>query len=80
MSNPQFKIHGLERRQVKKEVGELKRYVKYFWHYHQLDKDMSIGIKPSNGYPMSDELAQKKFDDATKQIKEMEDKLIVPYI
>ena len=41
MNEPTYKIHGIERRQLKKELGELKRYVKNFWYYHQLDKDMT---------------------------------------
>ena len=76
MNSPQFKIFGNERRAVKKELGELKRYVRYFWYYHQLDKDMTSFY---GGNPMSDEKAQMKFDTANEKIKVLEEKLAVPF-
>ena len=79
MNTPQFKIFGDERRVVKKELGELKRYVRYFWHYHQLDKDMASFYGGREDYPMSDEKAQMKFDTANEKIKVLEEKLAVPF-
>ncbi len=79
MNKPIYKIHGLERRQLKKELGELKRYVKNFWYYHQLDKDMTSFYGDKDGYPMSDDEAQKRVDEVKKQIQELEDRLSVLY-
>ena len=53
MNIPQFKIHGEQRRVVKKELGELKRYIKNFWHYHQLDKDMASFYGGKEDYPLA---------------------------
>ena len=39
MSNPTFKIYGQKRRELKKELGELKRYVKNFWYFHDNKKE-----------------------------------------
>lgn len=79
MNEPQFKIHGIERRLVKKELSELKSYVKNFWHHHQLDKDMTSFYGNKKNYPMSDEEVQKKFDEANSKIKHLENKLSIPY-
>ena len=77
MNDPIYKIHGIERRQLKKELGELKRYVKNFWYYHQLDKDMASFYGGKDGFPMSDDEAQKRVDEAKKQIQELENRLSV---
>ena len=79
MNTPQFKIHGEQRRVVKKELGELKRYIKNFWHYHQLDKDMVSFYGGKEDYPMSDGKAQMEFDIANGKIKLLEEKLAVPF-
>lgn len=76
--NPIYKIHGLERRKLKKELSELKKYTNNFWYYHQLDKDMcSFYNCTTEGYPMSDEEAQKKFDNTHIEIKKLEEKLSI---
>jgi len=80
MNEPQFKIHGIKRREVKKELSGLKSFVKHFWYYHQLDKDMTSFYGGTDTYPMSDELAQQKLDKMNKEIKVIEDKLSVAYI
>lgn len=74
MKKPIYGIHGLERRRLKKELGELKRYVKNFWYYHRLDKDMTSFY---GGHPMSDDEAQKRVDETKKQIQELENRLSV---
>lgn len=79
MNEPIYKIHGIERRQLKKELGELKRYVKNFWYYHQLDKDMASFYGSKKGFPMSDGEAQKRVNKAKKQIQELENRLSVLY-
>ena len=79
MNEPTYKIHGIERRQLKKELGELKRYVKNFWYYHQLDKDMTSFYGGKEGFPMSDDEEQKRVDKAKKQIEQLEGRLSVLY-
>ena len=79
MNEPTYKIHGIERRQLKKELGELKRYVKNFLYYHQLDKDMTSFYGGKDSFPMSDDEAQKRVDKAEKQIQELENRLSVLY-
>lgn len=79
MNEPIYKIHGIKRRQLKKELGVLKRYVKNFWYYHQLDKDMTSFYGGKEGFPMSDDEAQKRVNKAEKQIQELENRLSVLY-
>lgn len=84
---PEFKIHGLQRKHLKKELSALKSYVKNFWHYHQLDKDMcsfyggtnSATNGGANTYPMDDNTAQQKFDLAIIKIKDLENILSIKY-
>ena len=73
--NPTYKIHGKERRKIKKELAELKSYVKDFWFLHQLDKDMAWFYGCEGDYPMSDEKAKILYDRANQKIKELESKL-----
>lgn len=79
MSNPIYKIHGNERRVLKKELSEIKSFIKNFWHYHQMDKDMSNFYGNSGGYPMCDEDAQKIYDKNLNEIKNIEHLLSIPY-
>lgn len=72
MEQPKFKISGKERRLVKKQVRFLKGYLKDFWYVHQLEKDLSIGIPKTNGYPMSDPDAQIKYNEASEELLELE--------
>jgi hypothetical protein len=77
MNAPTYKISGLERRKVKKELGELKRHVRYFWYYNQLDKDMTSFYGGTENYSVSDDEAQKRFDKAKEKIQVIEEKLSV---
>lgn len=77
--NPTYRIHGKERRVLKKELGELKRFIKNFWYYRQLDKDMSHFYGGSENYPMSDEDAQKVYDKNCIKIQNLEYLLSIPY-
>jgi hypothetical protein len=79
MNDPTFKIHGAERRCLKKELTDLKSFAKNFWHFHQLDKDMTSFYGGKDDYPMSDELAQQKFDKTNDDIKKIEEKLSIIY-
>jgi len=79
MNNPQFKIYGIERRKVKKELSELNSYVKNFWYFHQLDKDMA-SFYGGEERLMNDVDAQQKIDQAKNKIKELQIKLSIVYI
>ena len=72
-----FKISGQERKDLKKLLNEYKAYEKGFWHYHQLDKDMCGFISPEKlgEYPMSDEEAQKRYDELLTKINKIDNKL-----
>jgi len=80
MNKPQFKIHGKERRDLKKELSALKAYVRGFWHFHQLDKDMYdiYGCNGKNSL-MSNKDATIKFNEAKRQIESIEKQLKEPY-
>ena len=78
-NNPQFKIFGTERRKLKKELSELKMFVKDFWYYHQMDKDMASFYGGTDTFPMSDENAKEMYDRKVEEIKEIENKLSVSY-
>lgn len=75
--NPQYKINGVERRKLKKELSKLKSLCKSFWYYYQLDKDMSSFYGGSGDFPMSDEQAIEKLKLAFIKIKEIEERLSV---
>lgn len=77
--NPQFKIFGSERRKLKKELSELKSFVKNFWHFHQMEKDMSSIYGSTNGFPMSDEKAKELYDIKIVEIEQLENLLNEPY-
>ena len=79
MNVPEFKIHGIERRKLKKELSELKSFLKNFWHYHQLDKDMCSFYGGTESYPMTDDKAQLKYDQTSNKIKELENMLSIKY-
>ena len=68
MKEPQFVISGKERRVVKKELSSLKSFIKGFWYFHQLEKDMGSCM-------MTDEDAKIMFDKRSKEITQLETKL-----
>lgn len=75
MNQPTYKIHGSERRELKKELAKLKSHMKNFWYYHQLDKDMASFYGGSENYPMTDVEANEKFNQANLKVKNLEKKL-----
>ena len=44
MNEPQFVISGKERRALKKELNQLKRYLKMFWYYDDIDRVYGGGL------------------------------------
>ena len=80
INKPTYKIHGLERRKLKKELASLKSFEKNFWYFHQLDKDMaSFFNSNSDGYPMNDSLAMNKYLETKEKITVLEQKLYQLY-
>jgi hypothetical protein len=76
MNGPQFKIHGDERRVLKKELSFLRSIVKDFWYDHMVEKDMASFY---GGSVMSDADAKVMDIKNKKKIKMLEQKLSVPY-
>ena len=79
MNQPQFKIFGERRKELKKELSLLKQSVRYFWHFHNEDKFMTQFYGGQERYPMSDDEAQKRYDKKLEKIKSLEEKLAQPY-
>ena len=76
-NSPKFKVHGHARRELKKELSLLKSAVKGYWTYHNIDKDMASIYK---GFVMSDEDAKEIYDKYVLEVKDIEDRLAVPFI
>ncbi len=75
MNEPQFKIYGKERKRLKKELSKLKSFLKSFWNYHQLDKDMCSIYGCTDNYLMNDENAQRKYNETNIKIINLEQQL-----
>jgi hypothetical protein len=78
-NKPEFKIHGLERRKLKREVAEKKSFLRNFWHMHQLDKDMAYFYGSSEDFPMNDERAEEIYNRTEAEIVKLENSLKEPY-
>lgn len=78
MNKPTYKIHGSERKKLKKELSEIKSFIKTFWYYHQLDKDMSSFYGDST-WLMSDESAKNRFEIEKIKAKKIEEELSILY-
>lgn len=70
MNQPQYKIHGKERRAVKGKLADLKSCLKNFWHSHTMDKDM-CSFYGGEERLMSDIEAQEKYEEIEAEIKEL---------
>ena len=67
MNEPQFVISGKERRALKKELGQLKRSVKMFWYWEDVDRVYGGG--------MTDEEANAYLTKTKKEITLLENRL-----
>lgn len=67
MNQSVYKISGLERRQLKKELGSLKSFVRYYSFCEQIDSDMRVILKLE---PIKDDLTG--YSRALKQIENLE--------
>ena len=77
MNQPIYRINGIERRKLKKELSQLKSFLKNYFYYHQLDKDMVSFYGESEQYPMSDNEAEKRYIEILSEVKELEERLSV---
>lgn len=73
--NIKYKISGLERRILKKELSKLKHFYKNFWHFHRLEKDMYIMYGGAKGNLVDDEKAKKIYQETSKKILKLENTL-----
>lgn len=69
-----FAISGKQRKALKRELSSLKHFVKNFWYYHGLEKDMA-DIYGSSESLILDENAQRVYDEAIQKIVEIENRL-----
>lgn len=69
MSAPQFVISGTARREQKKRLGELKRLIKMFWYYEDIDRVYGGG--------MDDEKCHKLLTLKKKEVEALEKKLAI---
>jgi hypothetical protein len=67
MNESPFKISGKERRLKKKELSEMKSFVKMFWHYEDLDRVYGGG--------MSDKKCQDMINKYNEKISILESEL-----
>ena len=67
MNEPQFVISGIKRKQEKKKLHELKRFVKMFWFYEDIDRVYGGGLPDEKCHAL---LAEKQ-----KEIEAMEERL-----
>ena len=59
-----YKISGSERRKLKKELSELKYFVKMFWHYEDIDRVYGGGL--------SDDKCNSLLEETGEKIKKIE--------
>lgn len=78
MNTPQFKIHGTERRKLKKKYNLLKSFVKNYWRLHHLDKDM-CKIYGCENLIVSEDNAKIIYDKNKKEFERLEIILKEPY-
>lgn len=76
----QYLLSGIPRKKYKRELNSLKSFVRYFWHFHQLEKDMCGAPNDDACYPMPDEQAKQVYDKACEKIKQMEHQLTLTVI
>lgn len=66
-----YVLSGTARKKYKKELSLLRQYIRNFWYFHKLEKDMCPPCK-NTLYPMSDEQAQKLYNKACTKALQMQ--------
>jgi len=67
MNKPEYKIHGLYRRKLKKKLSKLKYFVKIFWFHQDLERVYGGGL--------SDKECDMLLHETQKEIETIENKL-----
>lgn len=67
MNAPKFLISGSARRAKKQKLNELKRFVKMFWFYEDIDRVYGGGS--------DDETCNKLINDTKKSIAELQEEI-----
>ncbi len=67
MNESPFRISGKARKEKKKELSSLKSYVKYFWHYEDIERLYGSGSE--------DNECNKKISNAEEEIRILESEL-----
>lgn len=75
---PTYKIHGIKRRELKKELSSLKSYVKSFWQYESLDRDMAYDPDDLDN-KKRDVWCKKHLDDKMEEIQKIEEILSIKF-
>lgn len=73
---PQFKIHGKERRQLKKELSLLKKFIGSFWHNFAMCDDMARIYRSDRPSRRS---AECDYEHAVAKAEALERRLGEPY-
>lgn len=64
MNNPIYKISGQERRNKKKELAQIKYFVKMFWYWEDIDRVYGGGLEKDK--------AEEMLNSYKNQIEKME--------
>jgi hypothetical protein len=67
MNESPFRISGKARKEKKKELSSLKSYVKYFWHYEDIERLYGSGSEYNE--------CNKKISNAEEEIRILESEL-----
>jgi|LakMenEpi03Aug12_release.lakeMendotaPanAssembly.Ray.scaffolds.fasta_scaffold4705682_1 hypothetical protein len=64
MNNPEFLIHGIERRKLKKKLAEMKQFLRMFNYYNDIDIVYGGGI--------DEEEKEKRLLEVQKEVNKIE--------
>ena len=64
MNNPEFLIHGIERRKLKKKLAEMKQFLRMFNYYNDIDMVYGGGI--------DDNEKEKRLLEVQKEVNKIE--------
>lgn len=78
-NKPIYKIHGIKRRELKKELSLLKRFTKNYWSDYNLNNDMYRFYNCLNPNLPTKEQAQNHLDKVNLKIIQIENRLAVLY-
>lgn len=71
MNNPEFLIHGIERRKLKKKLAEMKQFLRMFNYYNDIDMVYGGGI--------DDNEKEKRLLEVQKEVNKIEFNLSLKY-